>query len=157
MNYLGVDYGEKRIGLAFGDELGVACPLPAATAGSLEERLRQIQGVIEQRRIDALVIGYPYNMDGSVGFKAREVDVFIAELEKRFALPVHRSDERLTTSQARAVGKPSGRKHPSLKKVRKERASGHLDSRSAAIILQDFLEERLQSASARPLGPEDLQ
>lgn len=142
MKYLGIDYGEKRIGLAYGDELGVACPLAAATAPSLDMRLSHIESLIRQRGINELVVGYPYNMDGSIGFKAREVDVFIESLKQRFNLPIHRSDERLTTSQAAAVSKKNGRSRTSLKKARRERASGNLDSRAAAIILQDFLEER---------------
>lgn len=138
MNYLGIDWGEKRIGLAFADEIGIALPLPAAVAPSKKERMQQIGAAIQQRRVDQLVVGYPLNMDGSVGFKAREVDGFIEELEKRFRLPVHRIDERLS-SHSVEQGLKGQKNKPSRK-------SGEIDSRAAALILQDFVEERnLQS------------
>ncbi|MFU8847471.1 MAG: Holliday junction resolvase RuvX [Opitutales bacterium] len=132
MNTLGIDWGEKRIGLAFADELGIALPLPAAVASSKKERMQQIEATIRQRKVERLVVGYPYNMDGSIGFKAREVDDFIAELEKRFKLPVHRVDERLT-SHSVEQGLKGQKKKP-------DRRSGEIDSRAAALILQDFIE-----------------
>ena len=134
MNYLGIDWGEKRIGLAFADELGIALPLPAAVAASKKERMRHIESMIQQRRAQALVVGYPLNMDGSVGFKAKEVDDFIEELEKRFRLVIHRVDERLT-SHSVEQGLKGQKKKPS-------RQSGEIDSRAAAMILQDFIEEK---------------
>ncbi|MEM8866675.1 MAG: Holliday junction resolvase RuvX [Verrucomicrobiota bacterium] len=134
MNYLGIDWGEKRIGLAFANEVGVAYPLPAATARSKKERLRQIEEAIHARSVDVLVVGYPLNMNGSVGFKAQEVDAFITDLEKRFRLPVHRIDERLS-SHSVEQGLRGRKKKP-------DRRSGEIDSRAAALILQDFIEER---------------
>ena len=134
MNYLGIDWGEKRIGLAFADELGIALPLPAAVAASKKERMRHIESMIQQRLVQALVVGYPLNMDGSVGFKAKEVDDFIEELEKRFRLAIHRVDERLT-SHSVEQGLKGQKKKPS-------RQSGEIDSRAAAMILQDFIEEK---------------
>lgn len=139
MNYLGIDYGEKRIGLSFGDEIGVAVPIAALTQPSLKDRLNALAEVIKTRRISALVIGYPYNMDGSAGFKAREVDAFIERLEARFRLPVHRVDERLTSHQAQADLRQQGRSTRSDRKVRK---SGDIDSRAAALILQDYLNQQ---------------
>jgi putative holliday junction resolvase len=133
MNTLGIDWGEKRIGLAFADELGIALPLPAAVAASKKERLRQIEAVIEKRRVQRIVVGYPLNMDGTVGFKAREVDGFIGEIEKRFRLPVYRVDERLS-SHSVEQGFKGQKKKP-------DRKSGEIDSRAAALILQDFMEE----------------
>ncbi len=127
---LGIDYGEKRIGLSYGDELCVAVPLPAATQRTKKERLAHIGKIIEQRKITDLVVGYPLNMDGTAGFKAREADAFIELLEKRFCLPVHRVDERLSTHQARSDLKATGKKA--------SRKSGEIDSRAATVILQDF-------------------
>ena len=134
MNTLGIDWGERRIGLAFVDELGIALPIDAAVAPSKKERMRQIETVIERRRVQRLVVGYPLNMDGSVGFKAKEVDVFIEELEKRFRLPIFRVDERLS-SHSVEQGLKGQKKKP-------DRKSGEIDSRAAALILQDFVEEQ---------------
>lgn len=135
MRCLGIDYGERRIGLSFGDDLGVATPLPAITADDRLDRLGEVESVVKDRRITALVIGYPLNMDGTVGFKAREVDRFIHDLSERTDLPVHRVDERLTTEVARAH-LPKGRDDGM-------RRSGRVDSMAAAVILQDFLDQHL--------------
>lgn len=154
MRYLGIDYGEKRVGLAYGDELGLATPLPAANESRKVERLAHIASLVQERRIDAVVIGYPLNMDGSVGFKAREVDDFIGELSKRVSIPIHKLDERLTSQQAAADMRSAGKKFSHNPRERKaQRASGELDSRAAAIILQDFLDA--QSPDSGLLPPED--
>lgn len=142
MNYLGIDWGEKRIGLAYADEIGIAMPLQAAVAASKKERMRHIESMITQRRAQELVVGYPLNMNGSVGFKAKEVDEFIEELKKRFQLPIHRVDERLS-SHSVEQGLKGQKKKPS-------RQSGEIDSRAAALILQDFIEERSLNAELNP-------
>ena len=136
MRILGIDYGERRIGLAYGDEIGVATPLKAAVQATREEREDFIAEVIKQRRVDKLVVGYPYNMDGTVGFKAREVDAFISKLEVRFKLPVERVDETLTSVQAQNAVKNKKR---NLAATKKTRATGDLDSSAASLILQDYL------------------
>ncbi len=146
MRYLGIDYGERRIGLAYGDEVGVAVPLQAAVEATSEARMEHVLRTAKDRRVTDLVVGYPYNMDGTTGFKAKEVDAFIAQLEARLGLPVHRVDERLTSHQAetdmRALG-GGGRKKHSVRAQQEKRRSGELDSRAAALILQDFLNQKL--------------
>jgi putative Holliday junction resolvase len=142
MRWLGIDYGEKRIGLAWGDELGVATPLKAATGATLEERMDSIGKLIQERSVTELVVGYPYNMDGTVGFKAREVDAFISKLEKQFQLPVHRIDERLSSHAAQQSLGWSARRERELRKT------GLLDSAAAALILQDWLEQQVPLVDA---------
>lgn len=137
MQALGIDYGEKRVGLAYGDSIGVAVPIPAITSGTTAEKIRKIADVVRQRRIDTLVIGYPYNMDGSVGFKAKEVDKFVGLIEAATGLVVHRIDERLTSHQVESEMRAAGRK---LRQARKLRSAGDVDSRAAALILQDYLD-----------------
>lgn len=134
MECLGIDYGERRIGLAWGNQLGVATPIAAAVEETLEQRLQHIAAEISRRRIDRLVVGYPYNMNGSVGFKAREVDAFIATLEERFKLPVERIDERLTSQRATA---DMGMR---LKDEQRLRKKGVVDSAAACLLLQDWLD-----------------
>lgn len=144
MNYLGIDYGEKRIGLSFSDELGIAIPIEAAIAKTLKERLETIAYIIRERNVDAIVIGYPYNMDGTVGFKAKEVDVFIEELKTLFDLPIYKMDERLSSHQVEMnlSAMRIGKKKKSIKARQEARRTGDVDSRSAALILQDFLETK---------------
>lgn len=74
MRYIGIDLGTRRIGLAFGDELGVATPLPALTSADAAERRVALLKVIGERRADEIVIGHPLNMDDSEGPKAKEAE-----------------------------------------------------------------------------------
>ena len=135
MRCLGIDYGTKRLGLSHGDEIGVATPLPALTDGLGEPSWQKLGDVIKQRRITDLVVGYPYNMDGSVGFKAKEVDAFVVRLKEKFGLPVHLVDETLTSYEAEST---------IAKKSRRDvRDSGVVDSRAACLILQDFLNQKM--------------
>jgi putative Holliday junction resolvase len=135
MRCIGIDYGTKRIGLAHGDEVGVATPLPALIETDAAARWAKLGELIKQRRITDLVLGYPYNMDGSAGFKAKEVDAFAARLRVQFALPVHLVDETLTSYAAEST---------IAKKSRRDvRDSGLIDSRAACLILQDFLDQKI--------------
>ena len=137
MRCLGIDYGARRIGLSYGDNLGVATPLPALTQADPGRRWAALRAVISQRRISDLVLGYPLNMDDTAGFKAKEVDAFAARLRTETQLPVHLIDERLTSYAAEATIAKSKR--------RDVRATGMVDSRAATIILQDFLDQKTGS------------
>lgn len=144
MRFLGIDYGTRRIGLAFGDDLGIATPLPALTHADPTKRRADLAAIIKQRRVTELVVGFPYNMNGTIGFKAKEVEAFAETLKAEFGLPVHFIDERLTSHMAEAG--------MNQKQLREIRAQGIVDSRAAAIILQDFLDQRFPPNL--PTGPE---
>jgi len=134
MRCLGIDWGERRWGLAFGDELAVAMPLPAAVERDEAARWTTLGRLVTQRRVTDFVVGYPLNMDGTAGFKAKEVDAFCERLKAVYGLPVHLIDERLTSYEAEADIPPAKR--------RALRNHGIVDSRAAAILLQDFLSSR---------------
>jgi putative Holliday junction resolvase len=134
MRCLGIDYGTKRIGLSYGDELGVATPLPALTDADPVKRRAALNEVVRQRRITDLVIGLPLNMDDTAGPKAKEAEALAARLRAELGLPVHLIDERLTSYEAESS-------IPKAKR-REVRASGVIDSRAATLILQDFLNLR---------------
>lgn len=145
MKILGLDYGHKRIGLAFANELGVAFPIPAAVENSVEARLNHIALEIERRKPDMLLIGYPYNMDGTASQKMKEVDAFIEILKSRFSLPVDTSDERLSSFQAEAdleAFAPKKSRKKTIAARQKYRRSGDIDSRAIAIVLQDYIDNR---------------
>ncbi|MBO93740.1 MAG: Holliday junction resolvase RuvX [Opitutales bacterium] len=136
-NALGIDYGRRRMGLSFADELGVAMPLDALPGVEEPRCFETLAEVVRERNPDLLVVGYPLNMDGTVGSRAREVDAFVKELEQRFALPVEKVDERLTTYQAKTDAKATKR--------RRRKNRGELDSSAAALILRDYLESRQET------------
>ena len=132
-NYLGVDYGTKRIGLAWADELEIALPIGAFPGVDEPDWMNEIRDVIRQKKIDEIIVGYPIHMDGTVGLRAKEVDIFISKLEDASGLLVHRVDERLTSLAAQvALGK----------KGLKKKNLGKIDASSAGLILQDFIENR---------------
>ena len=142
MNILAVDYGHKRVGLAYADsDLGVAVPIPAAVESSGEERLRHIASEIKNRKIEKIVVSYPLNMDGSRGEKAMEVDAYILKLSELFGLPVEKTDERLSSYQAEhdffSMGGKAGK---SVAARQRHRRSGGIDSRAAALFLQEYLD-----------------
>jgi putative Holliday junction resolvase len=134
MRFLGIDYGTRRIGLSYGDELGVATPLPAITEADPGKRWTALATLVAGRKITEIVIGHPLNMDDTAGFKAKEVEAFAARLRAGFSLPVHLVDERLTSHEAESTMAKSRR--------RQVRGSGIIDSRAATIILQDYLNQR---------------
>lgn len=134
MRCLGIDYGTRRIGLAFGDELGVATPLPALTEADATKRWASLLMVAKQRRVTEIALGHPLNMDDSVGPKAKEAEAIAARLREELGVPVHLIDERLTSHEAESTVAKSKR--------REIRASGLIDSRAATLILQDFLDQK---------------
>jgi len=134
MRFLGIDYGTRRIGLAFGDELGVATPLPALTQSDPTQRWAALLAAVRERRATELVLGHPLNMDDTVGPKAKEAEALADRLRADLGLPVHLIDERLTSYEAESTIAKSKR--------RDVRASGIIDSRAATLILQDYLDLR---------------
>ena len=142
MKFLGIDYGTRRIGLATGDELGIATPIPALVEADPEARRRLLAAVVKTRRIQEIVLGLPLNMDGSTGFKAKETQAFAEELRAEFGLPVHLVDERLTSHIVE-----SGMNQKQLREIR---GKGIIDSRAAAVILQDYLDQRFPPGLAAP-------
>jgi putative Holliday junction resolvase len=134
MRCLGIDYGTRRIGLSYGDELGVATPLAAITDATPEKRWAALAAAIKHRKATDLVLGYPLNMDDSAGPKAKEAEALAERLRVEFGLRVHLVDERLTSYEAESTIEKAKR--------RGVRASGLIDSRAATIILQDFLDQQ---------------
>ena len=131
MKYLGIDYGTRRTGVAVCDARGkVASPLTVIERQKeLIPRLRQI---IHQEEIEAVVVGLPLNMDGTVGPAAERARKFAAELQRSFGIPVYLEDERLSSFAAAEKLAPAG-----YSRARKRK---RLDAVAAADILQAFLD-----------------
>ncbi len=140
MRFLGIDHGTRRIGLAYGDDIGVATPLPAIAHEDPARQWTSLAEVLKARRITEVIVGHPLNMDGSSGPKALEVEAFARRIHAQFNLPVHLVDERLTSYEAESTIPPSRR--------RAVRRSGLVDSRAATIILQDYLDGRFPGDGA---------
>ncbi len=135
MRFLAIDYGERRTGLAVGDdEPALASPLGVIDTANSDERLRRIASAIEEQGPDALVLGLPLNMDGTDGPAALRVRACALVLSDRFGLPVHLVDERLTTAAADDEMNRAG--------LRGRHKKAHRDAVAAATILRDFLAQR---------------
>jgi len=145
MRCLGIDFGTRRIGLAFGDELGVATPLPALLETDAGKRWEALLETARRRRVTDVVLGHPLNMDDTAGPKAKEAEALAERLRMQLGVPVHLVDERLTSYEAESTIAKAKR--------REVRASGLIDSRAATLILQDFLDQKLPLLPA----PEDDQ
>jgi putative holliday junction resolvase len=133
--YLCIDLGEKRTGLAVGDDVtGIVSPLEVIQTGAASERDRLIAQAIDGQGPDALVVGLPINMDGTEGPAAKKVRAFGGSLSRRCKLPVHYADERLSSAAADEQMARSGLTH----KGKKERR----DALAAAAVLRAFLAAR---------------
>lgn len=137
MRYLAIDYGEKRTGIAIGDdETGHVAPVTTIISGDSTQRLRELEKLIDTYGPDALIVGLPLNMDGSTGPAALQVQRFTEQLRTRTGLSVHEIDERLTSFAADEQMTQSGLKLTRGKKKQ------HRDALAAAQILRDFLASR---------------
>ena len=129
---LAFDFGLKRIGIASGDTLTrSAAPRAAILAGQSGPDWEAIEREVRSLAPAQLVVGAPYNADGSEGALAGAARRFAAELERRFALPVHLVDERFSSLEASARLKEQRASGERRRRVRRE----DVDSAAAAVIL----------------------
>ncbi|OQA21596.1 MAG: putative Holliday junction resolvase [Actinobacteria bacterium ADurb.Bin346] len=132
---LGIDYGEKRIGLALTDRTNrIAIPFKVLINDELLKN--KLQELIKEKNIIKIVIGIPLNLKGEYGNQAEKVLKFIDEVLIPLGLPVIKIDERLTS---KISGNVSAINIKKSKKI-KNRSSGHIDKISSALILMDYLE-----------------
>ncbi|MFM7365580.1 MAG: Holliday junction resolvase RuvX [Cuspidothrix sp.] len=135
LSALGVDVGRKRIGLAGCDGTGlIATGITTIERKSFVEDVEKIQQIVNNRQVQILIVGLPYNMDGSLGFQARHVQKFANRLAKALQLPLEYMDERLTSFQAEQllIGE----------NLSPSRNKGLIDRKAAALILQQWLDMR---------------
>lgn len=134
---LGLDVGSKRIGVAGCDGTGlIATGLTTIDRTSFDQDVAQLRHLVEERQVQVLVVGLPYSMNGNVGFQAKSVQKFSNRLSEALQLPVEYVDERLTSFQAEQMIIAENRS-PSRNK-------GLIDRKAAALILQQWLDERRQ-------------
>lgn len=136
---VGIDFGDRRIGLALSDRSGIMA-FPHETleyAGKMGVALDTVVAALAGLELEAVVVGMPYNMDGTQGRQAERTASFIGELRQRLpdGVSVEAWDERLTSVQAGRVLTAAGVKTRSQK--------GKLDRVAAALILQAWLDHRI--------------
>lgn len=132
---LALDFGSKTIGLAVTDELGLTAQgLPTLRRTNKRNDLDHLRRTIRQYGVAELVMGLPLRLSGDAGIQADKVEVFAEELRKKFKLPVHLFDERLTSVEANRVLRES--------EMSIRRRAEVVDQLAAVLILQAFLESR---------------
>lgn len=133
LRILGLDYGEKRIGVAVCDELGLTAQgLPTLIRKTKKHDLEILDHFIRNYSVQKIVIGYPLRLDGSEGIQCEKVNRFARMLNKNFLLPVIKWPETLSTKEAEEILIQSG--------VRWQKRKEKVDKLAACIILQNFLD-----------------
>ncbi len=133
MRLLALDLGDRRIGLAVGDDGGrLALPAGHLERKTLRLDIARLLEIAREREVGGFVIGMPYTLSGEVGPQARQTQGFIRALRKQTDLTVHTVDERYTSAEAEALMREAGQQ-PS-------RRRGDVDAVAATLILQRFLD-----------------
>jgi putative holliday junction resolvase len=132
---LALDFGSKTIGLAVTDALGLTAQgLATLRRTNKRNDFDHLRRTIKQYEVGELVMGLPLRLSGEAGIQADKVEVFAEELRKKFKLPVHLFDERLTSVEANRVLRES--------EMSIRRRAEVVDQLAAVLILQSFLEFR---------------
>lgn len=147
---LGIDLGDRRIGLAVA-EPGFEPAAPFATiarAATLAEDVARLEVVVRDQRIDELVVGLPLNASGAEGPMAAAARLWARAVGTALGCPVHLHDERLSShvAETRLGSMPRGRAGGPPSKTQRDRYRARVDREAAAIILQDELDARERGA-----------
>lgn len=136
MRVMGLDYGSKTVGVAISDALLVTAQgietIERKEENKLRRTLARIEELVKEYEVDRIVLGFPKNMNNTLGERAQKTLEFQAMLERRTQLPVTLWDERLTTVEAERTLIESG--------VRREERKKFVDKIAAVFILQGYLD-----------------
>ena len=140
MRIMGLDFGSKTTGVAVSDPLGITAQGIETITRKDESKLRQtcarIEELIREYEVGTIVLGYPKNMNNTLGERVEKTLAFKEMLERRTNLPVVMWDERLTTNAAEQILIESG--------VRRENRKSVIDKIAAVLILQGYLDLQAQ-------------
>ncbi len=143
MRIMGLDYGAITVGVAISDELLLTAQAIEVIRRKQENKLRQtyarIEALAQQYDVEEIVVGYPKNMDNSIGERAVKSEEFAENIKRRTGLTVTLWDERLTTVAAHQVLKESG--------IGRKQTAAVVDKLAAVFILQGYLDLRRQKNS----------
>lgn len=136
MRIMGLDYGDKTVGVAISDEMLLTAQpketIKRERPGKLRQTYARIEELIQEYDVEKVVVGLPKKMDNEEGDRCEKSREFGEQLERRTGLEVIYQDERLTTMAADAVLEEGG--------VRKENRKEYIDKLAASLILQGYLD-----------------
>ena len=138
MRIMGLDYGSKTIGLAVSDPMGLTAQgleiIRREEENKLRKSLRRIEELVQEYQVEEIVLGFPKNMNNTIGERAEKSLQLKETLERRLGLPVVMWDERLTTVEADRTLIEAG--------VRRENRKKYVDMIAAVFILQGYLDAK---------------
>jgi putative holliday junction resolvase len=138
---LGLDVGSRRIGVAVSDPLGITAQgLDTLQRKNKRHDFAHLEEVIRAYEVKEIVVGLPLRMSGAEGTQSEKMRAFAEDLQKRFGLPVHLWDERLTSAEANRVLRET--------ELSIEKRGKSVDRMAAILILQGWMEHR-STASLR--------
>ena len=132
---LGLDYGERRIGLALSDPLGIiARPLAIIDRKETKDYISRISEIISEKKITSIVVGLPLTLKGHNSKQTEIVLAFIDQLKSKLQIPILSIDERLSSMAAK--------KSLQIQAVKTGHEKGRVDETAAAIFLQEYLDSK---------------
>lgn len=137
MRKLGLDYGDARVGVAITDELNITVQGLETIHHNGNDKLvlKRLEEILEEYKIDTIVVGMPLNMDGSKTFRVEATEKFIHKIKCKFnKIKIETIDERLTTVQAHKTMNELGVKSKNKKNI--------VDTLSAVFILEVFINKK---------------
>lgn len=135
MRILALDVGDKRIGVAISDELGISAhSLMTINRSDIRKETREIIELITDYNVEEMIVGMPVMMDGSMGIQGEKVSRFVDELKKEINIPIKFVDERLSTKFVERTLIDADISRGKRKKI--------IDKLSAVVILQDYMSSR---------------
>ena len=133
MRILGLDVGEKKIGISLSDPTGIiAQGLKLYRRDVLRNDLAELKKIVDDYNVKEIVIGLPIDLNGGIGKKAQEISAFFEEVKKHFTLPVVLWDERFSTNEAHQIFEMANVSHRKRKPF--------LDVMASQLILQGYLD-----------------
>ena len=144
---LGLDVGSRRIGIAVSDPLGITAQgLETLQRKNKKHDFGHLHRVIRDYQVKEIVVGLPLRMSGAEGTQSEKMRAFADELHKKFKLPVHLWDERLTSAEANRFLRQTD--------LSIEKRGQAVDRMAAVLILQGWMQQRAAAASGFQLPPE---
>ncbi|MBC8214560.1 MAG: Holliday junction resolvase RuvX [Candidatus Marinimicrobia bacterium] len=135
MRILGIDFGDRRIGLAISDPMGIiASPYSTIDRKIVPDIFSEIDKIILKHNISKIVVGLPLTMKGTDSEQTKKVREFVEELKTKINLPIKVIDERLSSLSAQKVLVEQG--------IKTGHNKGEIDKTAAAILLQEYLETK---------------
>ena len=131
-NYLGVDFGDVRTGLAMSDIMGFLASGAGTLKGGFEKTAVSVAEIAKKNNVSKIILGHPINMNGTLGERSEKIKAFAKRLGELCDIEVVLYDERLSTANAHTI--------LNITNTRGEKRKSIIDEMSACLILQSYLD-----------------